>query len=782
MGRIFRRGGTWKNHEDEVLKSAVMKYGKTQWQRVASLLPKKTAAQAKERWNSWLDPNIKKTEWTKEEEEKLLHLAKRLPCQWRTIAPIVGRTPYQCLEHYEKLLDQAQEKDEGYDPENDPKRLRPGEIDPNPEQKPAKPDSHDMSDDEKEMLNEARARLANTLGKKAKRKARGKQLEEARRLAAVQKRRELKAAGIELPEAMKKKRRGINFATEIPFYKPVQSGFFDTSEELKRKRQDDKNFDNLDVQKAEGTMRQKDELEARKEDKKKALKRKEEDLPAHFEALNKKVDPGTGVRKAGLSMPAPQVTDKELHALRRMGQDAMDQAHEARLNARTERSVTVSDNIRLEAENQAMLQSMQTPLLGGETPQLNRIHTHGAATVATPNLATPAQTPSVYGQTLKEQRKEQAKRDKVMKAQASLNRAISLRDLPEAKREVALALRAEEEEEEADRDQSRAATADGVRQLDASDAAEKDKKKDAQLSTATEAVRRGVPRPAAPVVLLRKAAPSAATVETAAFLIEQELRKLVNYDVAAHPTAAGKKPKRAKIPDLHDIPQKQLNKAAAEIRRVESVLKRNSRFFKEAPPHAAKAAVAGFVLRNEDELLQEISLADDDFLILPNPPRVVSKRNCSLEDRLTSLQYEFEVLRTQTLAAGEKAAKSEKKADLLTAGYVSRFNTLKDQLLAARQALKDASVQLASFEHVWSFEEVAIGSRTAKANERLQRQKEKEASLQARYADLKQELGSIRDQAAAKRKRREAEEAELAELEELEGELQEERARKKPRA
>jgi pre-mRNA-splicing factor CDC5/CEF1 len=45
------------------------------------------------------------------------------------------------------------------------------------------------------MLHEARARLANTKGKKAKRKAREKILEEARRLAALQKKRELKAAG-----------------------------------------------------------------------------------------------------------------------------------------------------------------------------------------------------------------------------------------------------------------------------------------------------------------------------------------------------------------------------------------------------------------------------------------------------------------------------------------------------------------------------------------------------------------------------------------------------------
>lgn len=42
------------------------------------------------------------------------------------------------------------------------RRLRPGEIDPNPESKPAKPDPIDMDEEEKEMLAEARARMANT--------------------------------------------------------------------------------------------------------------------------------------------------------------------------------------------------------------------------------------------------------------------------------------------------------------------------------------------------------------------------------------------------------------------------------------------------------------------------------------------------------------------------------------------------------------------------------------------------------------------------------------------
>jgi Myb-like DNA-binding domain len=44
-----------------------MKYGMNQWARCSSLLPKKTAHQCKARWFEWLDPSIKKTEWSREE-------------------------------------------------------------------------------------------------------------------------------------------------------------------------------------------------------------------------------------------------------------------------------------------------------------------------------------------------------------------------------------------------------------------------------------------------------------------------------------------------------------------------------------------------------------------------------------------------------------------------------------------------------------------------------------------------------------------------------------------
>ena len=56
MPRVMIKGGVWRNTEDEIMKAAVMKYGKNQWSRIASLLHRKSAKQCKvmscQSWNS----------------------------------------------------------------------------------------------------------------------------------------------------------------------------------------------------------------------------------------------------------------------------------------------------------------------------------------------------------------------------------------------------------------------------------------------------------------------------------------------------------------------------------------------------------------------------------------------------------------------------------------------------------------------------------------------------------------------------------------------------------
>jgi pre-mRNA-splicing factor CDC5/CEF1 len=394
--RILIKGGVWKNTEDEILKAAVMKYGKNQWARVASLLNRKSAKQCKARWYEWLDPSIKKTEWTREEEEKLLHLAKLMPNQWRTIAPIVGRTAGQCMEHYERLLDQAQTESSAAGQEmsvEDPRRLRPGEIDTNPETKPARPDPIDMDEDEKEMLSEARARLANTKGKKAKRKARERMLEESRRLSMLQKRRELKAAGIESRMGLSRKRKYMDYAREIPFQKVPPVGFYDVSEENaegKKNALDAQKY-GKELSEMEGRHEREEEDRQRKKDAKRLKDLFKTNAPEAILKMSEEGDPSFLRHRLPLNLPSPQISENELEEIVKLGKNSSSSnmgpptgfhSTQGLLNDYTEslrpsqmsgktplRTPQLEDILMQEARNLRALREM-TPLTTTELPEL----------------------------------------------------------------------------------------------------------------------------------------------------------------------------------------------------------------------------------------------------------------------------------------------------------------------------------------------------------------------------------------------------------------------------
>ena len=304
--RIYIRGGLWTNAEDEILKASIMKYGLRNWARVASLFPRKSAKQCKARWFEWLDPTINKTPWSREEEEKLLYLAKAMPMQWRSIAPMVGRTPSQCLEHYNTLLSRAAGVSQ-----NDRGRLRAGEMDPNPESKPAKPDAIDMTEDEVEALAEARARLANTKGKKDRRRARERRLAESRRLATLQKRRELVAAGIAVPgEGQGKKRRKkkdahrFDLVNEVPFHTPVPRGLFAVPQS-ERPVATHADLVGKTVRDVEGMSAQERELLARERDIKRQKLATAKDPTSVLLELAKSKDLTTRAVRAPLLLPPP---------------------------------------------------------------------------------------------------------------------------------------------------------------------------------------------------------------------------------------------------------------------------------------------------------------------------------------------------------------------------------------------------------------------------------------------------------------------------------------------
>lgn len=197
---------------------------------------------------------------------------------------------------------------------NDPRNLRPGEIDPNPETKPCRPDPIDMDEDEKEMLQECRARLANTKGKKAKRKFREKQLEEAKRLAQLQKARELKAAGIDVYKPLKA--IGVDYSKEIPFEKSVPMGRFDN---LNGETPDVDLFkSNISLQQIEKKRRDDEEGKNRSLDAQRMKKLKEKNLPQALNTINKANnlhDQHLNMLQlhSKLSLSEPKITDQELY-------------------------------------------------------------------------------------------------------------------------------------------------------------------------------------------------------------------------------------------------------------------------------------------------------------------------------------------------------------------------------------------------------------------------------------------------------------------------------------
>lgn len=417
-----------------------MKYGMNQWARIASLLGRKSATQCKARWYEWLDPAIKKTPWTREEEEKLLHLVKVMPTSWRTIAPMIGRTAAQCIEHYERLIDQAQQgqtadgSKEGSAAAGSSIGVgsapgKTGDVDAPPETKPARPDPVDMDEDELEMLSEARARLANTKGKKAKRKAREKQLEVAKRLALLQKRRELKAAGINV-KLSRRKKNVTDYGTEIPFERKPVAGFYDTTEEdavLHSQAGGKEQIGKL-LQKYKGKTAAEKEEEAQKRDKAKRKELEKTNLPAAL-GLDRVAAPRSPpLKKAKLTLPPPQLSDLELEKLAKTRNRNLNQSKGMRMssakppvpngllsigatgsnqsekpsNRSTHEPWAVARN--KQVQTLLNLKSADTPLRGGENPDVPELGLGGRVTpvptdLRTPNpLATPLMTPgSVYG-------------------------------------------------------------------------------------------------------------------------------------------------------------------------------------------------------------------------------------------------------------------------------------------------------------------------------------------------------------------------------------------------
>lgn len=556
---------------------------------------------------------------------------------------------------------------------------RPGELDPDPESKPARPDTIDLDEDEKEMLSEARARLANTQGKKAKRKARERQLEESRRLALLQKRRELKNAGINI-KIVNRKKGQMDYNADVPFEKKAVPGFYDTQDESERNEKQREAFDPRKQQlanKRKGDQEEDPDRKRRKGDKTGA--------PAGFAAAAKAGqmqrirEAEQSSKRRSLVLPAPQVGETELEEIVKMGMVG-EQAHRLAGEGdneatkgfignytgivggtpiRTPRAPPQDDHIANEIRNIRALTETQSSLLGGENTPLHEGTgstgfdgvTPRKHVVATPNPmatpmrqggangvgATPSRTPIGPGATPMRTPRDNFAINQddqgSMQLVGSTPREIKLREqslrqqlksqfaaLPKPK-ETDWELELPEEQPESN----------GDIELSEEDAAERDRRNQAIREAAeradfkrrTQVLQRALPRPLDVDIdaLFKTAFTVADPVESA---VAQEMVLLIANDALKYP-ATGTKVNGSSRP-LEAFDDQALNKARMEIAlEMPTIdLEKTQEDFEKAwtEIHSSSSALPGLASYEIDEI-DEHQLLNEAFDVSPPwPPNI----------------------------------------------------------------------------------------------------------------------------------------------------------------
>lgn len=615
------------------------------------------------------------------------------------------------------------------------------------------------------MLSEARARLANTQGKKAKRKARERQLEESRRLAQLQKRRELKNAGINIKITNRKKGQ-MDYNADIPFERQAAPGFYDTQEEELRNERQREAFDPRKQQLANKRKGEADEDADRKR------RKNDKSGPSAAFAAAAKAGQMQKIREAeqsskrrALQLPAPQVSESELEDIVKMGiageraakmadEDEDDSTRALVSNyssivgnapIRTPRAPPQEDHIANEIRNIRALTETQSSLLGGEnTPLYEGTGSTGFEGVAprtqqmvTPNPmatpfrqrdanglgATPIPNTALPGATpLRTPRDNFAiNKDGDMQLAGATPRDLKIREhavRQQLRAKLSSLPKPKETEWELEEPPTENSEPSAPAEIGEEDAAEIDRRnKEAREAAAaaefkrqTQVVQRSLPRPR--IInfdTLKKQA--AAVSDPIQRLIAQEMSTLVVSDARKFPIPEAKVEGAA--PNLEKFSDELLAKARAAI--------------------VAETSLPGLEAYNE-----EFTASFEDF----SPSNPLPGLSDYDEH---GLSLAFSDVQSNILSTAEKGNKLEKKLALHLGGYQGRAKTLRAKIVEASEALEKASIGLDTFKTLRIAEDAAIGRRLEELRADVSFVSRREREAQEKYRNAKEELRDLEE-------------------------------------